>query len=116
MILHCYFCSKGSFNYVSIYDGDKQIALIETYLTVIDYKYKHKLYILDEYKHLADTLSFFVVYYSSYNFAMRLHNSKGTVWAKSWSLSKYNNKYDPDWRERNFPSENFFGKTSLLKL
>ena len=114
-ILHCYSRSIGSFNYVSIYEGDKQIALIETYLNTNDYKYIHKLYVLDEYNQFADTLSFFVLYYANYHFAERFHMSKGSYYEKSWSYSKYNDKYDPKWRETNFPDENFFGKINLFK-
>ena len=113
-IFHCYSLSRGSFNFVSIYQGDTQIALIETYLSVNDYKYTHKLYLLDEYNQFADTLSFFVLYYASYNFAQRMHMSSGSTSIKSWSFSKYNNKYNPKWRETHFPNENFFGKTSLI--
>lgn len=112
-IFHCYTLSRGSFDYVSFYQGDTQIALIETYLNVNDYKYTHKLYILDEYNDFADTLSFFVLYYASYKFAKRFHMSKSSVNEKTWSYSKYNSKYDPKWRETHFPNENFFGKTNL---
>ena len=113
-IFHCYCLSRGSFDYVSIYQGDVQITLIETYLSVNDYKYTHKLYLLDEYNQFADTLSFFVLYYASYNFSQRFHMSSGSTSAKSWCFSKYNNKYNPKWRETHFPNENFFGKTSLI--
>ncbi len=111
---HCYSLSRGSFNYISIYQGDTQIALVETHLAANDYKYDHKLYVLDEYNQFADTLSFFVVYYASYNFAQRMHMSKGSVSEYSWSFSKYADKYDPKWRETHFPGEDFFGKTSLI--
>ena len=114
-IFHCYSRSIDSFNYVSIYEGGKQIALIETYLNTNDYKYIHKLYILDEYDRFADTFSFFVLYYANYCFAKRFHMSKGSYYRKSWSCSKYNDKYDPKWREINFPDENFWGKTNLFK-
>lgn len=112
-IFHCYSLSRGSFNYLSVYRDDTQIALVETYLSVNDYKYTHKLYLLDEYDRFADTLSFFVVYYASYRFAKRMHMSKGPASEKAWSFSKYADKYDPKWRETHFPNENFFGKTSL---
>lgn len=112
---YCYSRSIGSFNYVSIYEGDKQIALIETYLNTTDHKYVHKLYVLDEYNRFAETLSFFVLYYANFRFTERFHMSKGSFYEKSWSLSRYNNKYDPNWRETNFPDENFFGKTGLFK-
>lgn len=111
---HCYSRSIGSFNYVSIYEGDKQIALIETYLNTNDYKYIHKLYVLDEYNQFADTLSFFVLYYANYHFAERFHMSKGSYYEKSWSYSKYNDKYEPKWRETNFPDENFFGNRKRI--
>jgi len=112
-VFHCYSRSIGSYNYVSIYEGDKQIALIETYLNTNDYKYIHKLYVLDEYNRFADTLSFFVLYFANYRFAERFHMSKGSYYEKSWSFSKYNDKYNPKWRETYFPDENFFGKTNL---
>ena len=32
-----YRCFKGSFNYISVYHNEKQIALIETYLNISDY-------------------------------------------------------------------------------
>jgi hypothetical protein len=111
---HCYCLSRGSFNYVSIYQGDVQIALVETYLSVNDYKYTHKLYILDSYDKFADTFSLFVLYYASYTFAKRMHMSKGSAVQKSWSFSKYDNKYDSKWRETHFPDENFFGKTNFF--
>ena len=114
-IFHSYSRSIGSFNYVSIYQEDKQIALTETYLNTNDYKYTHKLYVLEDYNKFADTLSFFVLYYANYRFAERFHMSKGSYYEKSWSYSKYNDKYDPKWRQTNFPDENFFGKTNLFK-
>ena len=109
-IFYCYCRSIGSFDYVSIYHNDVQIALVETYLSVNDYKYVHKLYILDDFDNYANTLSFYVIYYASYAFAQRMHMSSGSVSAKSWSFSRYNNKYDPKWRETHFPDENFFGR------
>lgn len=112
-VFHCYCLSRGSFNYVSVYQGDTQIALIETYLSANDYKYTHKLYVLDAYDRFADALSFFVLYYASYTFAKRIHMSKGSAVQKSWSFSKYDNKYDSKWRETHFPDENFFGKINF---
>lgn len=112
--LHCYSVAKGSFDYVCIYAEEIQIALIETYCNVDDDKYAHKLYLLEDYKRLADTLSFFVVYYASYRFAKRFHMSQGSSYTKSWTFSKYNKKYDPAWRIIHFPNENFFGKTHLF--
>lgn len=109
-IFHCYYRSKGSFHYISIYERDQQIALVETYLSVDDYKYTHKLYLLDAYRQFADVLSLFVLYFASYHFAKRFHMSIGSFNGKSWSYSQYNDKYNSEWRERNFPDENFFWK------
>lgn len=114
-ILHCYNLSQGSFDYVSVYLGDKQIALLETYLNANDYKYTHKLYILDEYDRLAETLSFFTLYYANFHFAKRFHMSTGSVYETSWSYSKYKNKYNEMWRETHFPNENFFGKLNIFQ-
>ena len=116
-VLNCYALSKGSYDYVSVYQGDKQIALIETYLSVNDYKYKHKLYLLDDYKAFYEVLPFFAVYYSSFTFAQRQHMTyaSSTRSGVVWDFSGYRHKYDPNWRETNFPHENFFGKTNLFE-
>ena len=111
---HCYSISKGSFDYVCIFDGEQQIALLETYLSVNDYKYTHKLYLLESHDPYGELLSFFAVYYASDQFAQRMHMSKGSVAEKSWSFSRYNHKYDASFRETHFPDENFFGKTHLF--
>jgi len=115
-IFYCYTRSIKSFDYLSIYKGDCQIALLETYLNVNNYKYNHKLYLLDEYKHFSDILCLFALYYSSFNFSRRLHMTVGSSTYQStlWAPSKYNDKYHPEWRETHFPNENFFGKTNLF--
>lgn len=114
-VLHCYCRTIGSFDYVSIYHEEEQIALVETYLNTNSLKYTHKIYLLDSFNHFADILSFFVLYYANYNFVQRFHMSAGSFYGKGWSISRYNNKYNPQWREMNFPNENFFGKLNLFK-
>ena len=113
-VFYCFYLSKGSFDYVSVYSDDKQIALIETYLNVNDYKYTHKLYILDNYKEFAEILSLFTLYYANFTFSRRFHMSKTSTYTKAWTISSYDYKYDPQWRETNFPDENFFGKINLF--
>ncbi len=112
----CYYRSIGSFDYISIYKGDKQIALVETNLSTYNYIYTHKLYILDDYNRYAETLSLFVLYYASYNFAQRYNTMFGSVTVKSYTFSDYNNMYDPKWRETNFPNEDYFGKSTLAGI
>ena len=120
-IYRCYIRSIGSYNYVAVYElsssgavETKQIALLETYLTVVDNKFKFKIYLLDEYAEHKDELILFILYYANYNFTQRFHMSRGVSYTKAWSLSKYKEKVDPQWRERNFPDENFFGKVDLF--
>ncbi len=106
----CYYRTKKSFDYISVYHGERQVALVETYLNVSNYKYTHKAYLLDEYKEYWDLIAFFILYYASYNYAQRFHMSSGSSYSYGWSFSFYNKKYNPKWREENFPDENFFGK------
>ena len=113
--LQCYSREKGSFGYVSVYQEERQIALLEIYLTTVDYKYNYKVYLLEECTDLRDILVFFVLYYANWNYAQRFHMSKESVHVKAWTFSRYNQKYDPAWREKHFPQENFFGKTSLFE-
>ena len=105
MKLLCYSYAEGSFDYVSIYHGDKQIAQIETFLNVVDYKYTHQLFVLDEYSYLVDSLALWVLYYANYRFVKRFHMSKTHSFRYARSLSKYKNKYDPMWRKTHFPDE-----------
>lgn len=112
-VFHCYTRSINSFDYISIYQGRKQIALVETNLSMYNNIYTHKLYILDDYNSHAETLSLFVMYYASYRFTQRFNTMYGSVTVKSYSFSHYNDRYDPKWRETNFPDEDYFGKSTL---
>lgn len=111
--LRCYTVAKDSFEYVCIYKYESgrehQISLIETYLYTNDYKYTHVVYILDDYKQLADVISFFAIYYSSYNYAERFHMSKGSSYEKKFTISKYKDKYNAAWKADHFTDECFFG-------
>jgi len=112
-VFHCYYRSIDSFDYISIYNGDKQIALVETNLSTYNNIYIHKLYILDDFDCHAETLSLFVLYYASYNFTQRANMMYGSVTVKSYSFSDYNDRYDPKWRETYFPDEDYFGRSTL---
>lgn len=112
-IFTCYSCAKGEFDYVAVYGENGQVALIETYLSTNDYKYTHKLYLLQEYDRYVDALSFFVLYYANYHFSKRFHMSKGSTYTRAWSVSYYNDKHDPQWRKQHFPHENFWGRIHL---
>lgn len=113
-LLYAYTYTKKDFDYVSIYLGDRQIALLETYLTVRNGNHIHKLYLLDDATHYAELLSFFVLYYANYHFNQRFHMSWGYSTTYAWTYSRYNKKYDPTFRETHFPNEDFFGKIHLF--
>lgn len=101
--------SKGRFDYVSFYLNDKQIAELQIYTTTIDNKYNYKVYLLDEYKKLAEILSMFVLYFANYNYADRFHMSKGTkINYTIYQLTRYKRKYNPSWVSENFAQSNFF--------
>lgn len=109
-----YFLSKGSFEYLSIYRDERQIALVEHYLTVVDNRERYKLYLLEEYRALGETLTLFLLYFDNWNHAERFPTVYGTRVTKAWSLSRYAHTYDPGWRAAHFPQENFFGKSRLF--
>lgn len=119
-VLHGYDVSRGEFNNLCLYDGEYQIGLIETYLTAINGCYSHKIYLLDgrdggtEYAEKAEVLALFAIYYANHRFVERGSMYFGTKHQKEWTMSKYNNRYDPAWRETHFPDENFFGKLHLF--
>ena len=107
--LNCYKYSKGRFDFLSIYDSDKQIAEIQIYTTCIDNKYNYKIYLLDEYKEMAEIFSMFVLYYANYNYTDRFHMSKGVeVTYTVYQLTRYKKKYNPNWLRENFAQTNFF--------
>lgn len=103
--LRCYSRCKGSFDYVSVYDGETQIALLENYLRSMEGRHDHKLYLLDACKAYAEILAWFAMYYAQHE----VQGHGDMTFTYSWSY--YNKKYDPSWRETHFPEENFFGKT-----
>lgn len=98
---NCYTVSKGDYNYVAVYDGDKQIALIEKVLTVTNNLDTYKIFLLDHYKERAKLLSLFTVYYDNWNYSSRGSMFYGTEYSKEWTYSRNNDKYDPDWKSKN---------------
>ncbi len=113
--LQAYPLCRGDFEYITIYLEQKQIALIEHYLTTVNQKDRYKIYLMENFAQLGDILSLFTLYYDNKNHARRYHMSSGISVKKSWSFSRYKDKYDPAWREKHFPDENFFGRTSLFR-
>lgn len=93
-----YSMDQGRNNYVSIYDGDRQIAQITKPLTVIDNLDVYFLHIKDEYASIVPVLTFFTVYYDyrKYNHSGELTKNSVQI-ATSYSYGKNNDKYNPNW-------------------
>ena len=107
--INCYKYSKRRFDFLSIYDSDKQIAEIQIYTTCVDNKYNYKVYLLNEYKEMAEIFAMFVLYYANYNYTDRFHMSKGVeVKYSVYQLTRYKKKYNPNWLRENFAQTNFF--------
>ncbi len=121
--LYIYAYYKKGFHYLCVYKNvykqEKQIALIERGVALT---YTYKLYLPDEFSDFANVLSIFMLYYENSMSSINLHLSFGLNGLSIHSGSDFtlglyevfcnNNaakKYDPTWRERNFPNENFFG-------
>ena len=109
-VVYGYAYSWGKFDYLSIYAGDEQIALLETYMVSENDCFRHKLYLMETHENLAQLLSFFSVYYVAGKFVTRNNGYFGTGVQYAWSFSRYRRMYDPAWRERNFPNDDFWGK------
>ena len=102
--LDCYPLARGAYNYVPIYDGARQIALMETLMVSEDMKFKHKVYLLDSHADCAGYLAIFAIYYANYRFTDRFHMSLGTTVYRKWTISAFADRHDPDWRSEHFPS------------
>ena len=90
-------------NYVSIYDGDKQIAQITKPLTVMDNLDSYFLHIKDEYESIVPILSFFTVYYDYRKYNNSGEFTKNSVEiTTSFTYGKNNDKYNPNWIAEEF--------------
>lgn len=98
-----YSLDKGKNNYVSIYENGAQIAQLTKPLTVMDNLDIYYLHIKDEFASMIPVLSFFTIYYD-----YRKYNNSGKLTKNyvetsvSYSYSKNNDKYNPDWIAREF--------------
>ncbi len=94
---YCY--ANGSPSYFSVYDGETQIALLETPLETTAYLYTHTLYLLDEYADIRDEMMMFVLYYCNFAFTRRFHMS-----FKETSEKRYisGGRFDSAWKKQHF--------------
>lgn len=119
-VLFVYAYIKDDFHYLSVYKSifkqEKQIALIER---LVGISCKYKLYLPDEFSDLANVLSIFMLYYENHINSFKPYfiitplgfsviTSSDFIYER-FCNSKTAQTYDPTWRERHFPNENFFG-------
>ena len=128
-VLYAYIYYKKGFYYLSIYKNvhkeEKQIALVEKQIHSSELNQKCKFYLLDEYKDLANVLSIFLLYFEGKITPPRIRIHIGPFGGSvSMGFNNYNayniplfnsysEKYNPTWREVNFPNENFWGPINI---
>lgn len=107
-IYKCYEIHDGRFNHICIYDEDNQVGELLKPNVIIEGKDEYRIYLLDNYKFLADAISFFALYLdrTKYNSSYLLNKSK--VIKKQWSYSKTNKFYDKNWIQSNFDANTYF--------
>lgn len=106
-----YSVSKGSYEVVCFYDGEKQIAQLTKYHVVSNNLDQYYLHILDDCRDLVPILSFFAIYYDYHNY----NNGGELVYKKTevrikYTYSKANRYYDPNWIACHF------GEAEALRL
>ena len=84
------------------FDKTQHLFIIKILQTASNIK---QTYLLDEYNCFAEIILFFVLYYANYTFLKRLHMSKVSVSEKTWTFSKYKDKFDFMWRKERFSEE-----------
>lgn len=107
--LYVYNISKGKYSYLCVYldDDETQIAQVDTFLTSQNGCFSHKLYLLDDYDDLARILLLFVLYYDNFEYTYRGKYFLGKSYEIKYSFSKYEHKYNVDWKLNNFYDERF---------
>jgi hypothetical protein len=101
-----YVIDKGINQYTLIFLDEKQIGQLNKKRTTENNLDWYVMYLLDDYKDLAELMSIFVIYFDSYNYGNRgeiVSNSSQKTW--EWSISKFNKLYNPTWLSNHFEVE-----------
>ena len=101
--------ANGSFEYLTIFEGNEQIGLAEHNLTVWDNCHIYKLYIRQEYVDLADALVLAVLRHHALHFLVPFKNRRGQTRLFTRYSSASEARYEVTWLEKYFPDENFYG-------
>ncbi len=110
IIYKCYSIEDGYIRHICIYKDDVQVAELLKPNVIIDGKDEYRIYLMDEYSYLKDSLSMFSLYLdrTEYNSSYFKNNSKQI--SKKVSYSKVNKYYNPNWVKNNFNPEDYFNK------
>lgn len=108
-IFSCYAKNEGYYKYVSIYDGENQIAQLVKLNVIVDANDEYTIFLKDEYNYLQNSLVEFTLYldrlYFNYGF-----QKKSTYIKYSTVRSKNDDKYNPNWLKENFDVKEFNNK------
>ena len=109
-IYKCYSVEDGYVRHVCIYKDDVQIAELLKPNVIIDGKDEYRIYLMDEYSDLKDSLSMLSLYLDrkEYNSSYLKNESKQI--SKKSSYSKVNKYYNPEWLKNNFNANDYLDK------
>ena len=105
--IYAYTYSKGKVEYVSFYLNEKQIAQMEVFIgRVVSNMYTYTIYLLDGFAKYHQVFCLFALHYASYHHAERLEINQGkTTSTSAYTISPYNDKFDPNWKALHFQQE-----------
>ena len=112
MIYKCYSVEDGYIRHICIYNDDTQIGELLKPNVVVDGKDEYRIYLKDEYSYLKDALSMLALYLDRTEYNSSYLENNGARISKSFSYSKINKYYDPNWVKNNFDSANYFNKVN----
>ncbi len=107
-IINCYSINDGYILHMPIYDGDKQIGELLKSQAIYGGKDEYRIYLFDEYKELADSLSMLVIYLDRVRFNSSYISNKGAEVKFTKTYSKANKYYDSNWVRNNFGADDYF--------
>ena len=110
VIYKCYSIEDGYIRHICIYKDEIQVAELLKPNVIIDGKDEYKIYLMDEYNYLSDSLSLLALYLDRTEYNSSYLKNNGKQIEKSFSYSKVNKYYNPNWVKNNFNAEDYFNK------
>lgn len=103
-----YSVADGYFIHICIYDGDTQVAEFLKPQIVTNGNDEYRIYLKDNYNHLADALALFALYVDRNGYNSSYLKAQGQQLRYSKTYSKTNKFYNPNWVKINFDSIEYF--------